>query len=392
MSTFFGLPVSGQTQWEIQNSLGFETTYFSLAFGNDRFVLATGWGTVFTSTDGTEWVEQQSSDDMPLYSITCGNGLFVAIGELGRITTSPDGIEWTEQECGVNVTLVTVTYGNELFVAVGDVGTILTSPDGVDWTLRETGTSGFLNGIVYGDGIFVACGDYNDSDTSSVILTSPDGIIWSRRNSGVQTTIWPIAYGNGVFIAANNSWYRESKNGVVILYSYDGITWNTNISQSLYLQDIVFANDRFVAAGEKGSIITSENGIEWNSVPSPTNDWIVGLVYGNDRFIAFTQYGVPIVSLADNTAAATRRRVPSENGIQVEYNGSGLKIYRPTAIQSSALTFSLLTLDGRLKASYTFDPGVPVMNLPLSGLAKGQYIVTAGPGGGTEVCRKIVKK
>jgi hypothetical protein len=50
--------------------------------------------------------------------------------------------------------------------------------------------------------------------------------------------------------------------------------------------DVIFANGLFVQVGNDGSISTSGDGTNWVSRTSGTNGWLMGVTYGNDKFVA----------------------------------------------------------------------------------------------------------
>src|SRR5213596_722874 len=105
-----------------------------------------------------------------LNGVTYGNNSFVAVGLGGAVAASSDGTNWVSQNSGTSGDLYGVTYGNGVFVAVGGLGLILSS-DGLNWTPATSGTDALLNGVTYGDGTFVAVGDI-DIFGDATILTS----------------------------------------------------------------------------------------------------------------------------------------------------------------------------------------------------------------------------
>jgi hypothetical protein len=145
--------------------------FSGIAYGNGRYVVAGGTGTLFVSTSGTNWTAFSTGTNW-LTDVAFGNGLFVGIGN-GNLV-SPGG--WANVSPGV----------------------ILTSSDGENWTLQETpfgpaaGTG--LNSIAYGGGWFVIIGD-------EAILTSPDGIHWRARHSPTKAQLLSVAYADGSFVA-----------------------------------------------------------------------------------------------------------------------------------------------------------------------------------------------
>ena len=70
-----------------------------------------------------------------------------------------------------------------------------------------------------------------------------------------------------------------------ILTSSDGITWNSiasGTSNSLYA--ITFGKGLFVTAGTEGTILTSSDGISWTERNSGTTTAIYKIAYGGNQF------------------------------------------------------------------------------------------------------------
>jgi len=174
------------------------------------------------------------------------------------ILTSPDGITWTAQVLETKYkALRGVAYGNGLFVAVGGEGIILTSRDGINWSRERSVTGEWPNSITYADGRFIAVGG------GGAVLISRDGVGWTQRTTGTGVVfkgiLRSVAYGNGIFMAVgeNIGEYSGTLYGIVRVSS-DGINWtelNPGTRRRLYA--VTYGNNRFVAVGEKGTILTS---------------------------------------------------------------------------------------------------------------------------------------
>ena len=151
-----------------------------------KYLIVGSLGTIFISSDGTNWTSKYSGTSDSLSGVTYGNGTFVTVGYTGTILTSPDGTTWTSRSSGTSNRLYGVTYGNGTFVMVGQSGTIFTSPDGTTWTERTSGTSERLFGVTYGNGTFVVEGE------NGTILTSLDGTTWTERTSGTSNHLYDV--------------------------------------------------------------------------------------------------------------------------------------------------------------------------------------------------------
>ena len=114
--------------WTWRNPLPTGNNLNGITYGNGQFVAVGNLGTILTSTDGTNWIQQQSGTAIGLWGIAYGNGQFVAEGGPGIILTSADGVKWAKHQPGP---VGPIAYGNGQFVAVGG-DTVMTSADGVN--------------------------------------------------------------------------------------------------------------------------------------------------------------------------------------------------------------------------------------------------------------------
>lgn len=274
---------------------------WGVAYGNGTFVavgdeftdtISANSGTIFTSSDGTNWTNRNSGISDNLFGISWVNGIFVTVG-WNTISTSPDGVNWTERYRTPYLTcpfpLYSVTYGNGTFVAVGNLS-IFTSIDGINWTHRDPGVIVDLTGVTFGNGIFVAVGP-------NIILTSSDGINWTIRRNTVGSSevdiFCDVAFGNGKYVAVG--WGGINS---LIFTSSDGTNWGPidielSDGQFLSLYSIIYWNGLFIAVGvidvgdtQSAVVFTSLDGVNW--VKSNWGGYagsFEDIVYGNRTFV-----------------------------------------------------------------------------------------------------------
>lgn len=84
-----------------------------------------------------------------IHSSVYANNTYIAVGEGGSIYTSTDSTNWFKQEVVTNSDLHDIVYGNHEFVAVGSNGTVITSENGINWFVRATPVTSDLNSIIY---------------------------------------------------------------------------------------------------------------------------------------------------------------------------------------------------------------------------------------------------
>ena len=110
--------------------------------------MASFGGYIFTSSDGTSWVNVISRSASALKDVAYGNSQFAAVGDNGTIQTSSDGTSWTLKNTGVTTAFNGITYGNSIWLIVGESGNIHTS-DGETLTSRTSDTTVPLNRVIY---------------------------------------------------------------------------------------------------------------------------------------------------------------------------------------------------------------------------------------------------
>jgi hypothetical protein len=281
-------------------------SWTDIAYGSpDGFVVVgdglNGTAAVSAAGDETWALAEPTSSKGAWRAVEHGNGRYVAIGS-GNYGSmwSITGINWTRTEpdnsnggpAGTVNAWKALAFGNGYFVAVaGDSPDIMYSSNGMNWTRVPDPSYGLSvnernsrwQGCTYGvgsDGVgrFVAVGILYDK---RAMYSEDDGASWTLVEVP-QRSWYDVAYGNGIFTAV-------SLDPGVIMYSYDGIEWtesNTGVNHDF--SSVVFANGKFMAAGNTAATMSSVNGITWVAGPSavgPTNYWY-NIAYGNDKYIA----------------------------------------------------------------------------------------------------------
>ena len=257
--------------------------------GNNQFVAIDSWP--FVSPDGIAWeliadfnFEGQALAWSPSLS------LYVAVGDAGYISTSTDGRTWTTVDPAPTVDdIFGVAWLNGRFYAAGAAQGILTSIDGTTWVNATTpGAPLALESIAWngqtGTGaVYVATG-------YSTVLVSSDGDTWTEAAVPPLGFNDSVAWGGGL---ANCFVTVGSDNH--IFSSSDGQTWTRRFLSAspvigqLSLNEVTWTGMRFVAVGEKGMILASEDGIDWSIVASGAD--LNGLAHDGSRFIAVGDHG-----------------------------------------------------------------------------------------------------
>ena len=307
----------------------------AVTYGAGTFVDGGDKGTLYKSTDGVNWREVSSSTIYRIMGVYYKQGKFFATGFNKTILTSPDGNSWTtvitsnpvqdndyyngltegaggklvavgsqngaliatstnggttwveqSQPAGASSQFTSVTNNGDFYVAVGYGNLIYKSTDATDgsWVQQVSPVSGEFTSIVYANGKFVAAGGTGQNSDYGYIMTSTDGENWtSRYTSQIDGSyLEDVNYANGKFIAVGH--------GSTILVSNDGETWtpSTNgIDPDEYFYGVTYGNGTYVVDNGYGVFYTSTNGVNWvrHEPYGPSSSMYGGATDGNGTLV-----------------------------------------------------------------------------------------------------------
>jgi hypothetical protein len=157
-----------------------------VAWFKNQYVVAGDQGTVLTSPDGTNWVQQTTPTLKLLSSLAASPDLLVATGDDGALMTSPDATNWTTRASNTTNWLYRARHFHGSFIAVGQNGTLLTSADGTNWTQQTSGTTAWLYDAAWIDGTWFAVG------TQGTVLSSDNAVTWTDRGSITPKALYAV--------------------------------------------------------------------------------------------------------------------------------------------------------------------------------------------------------
>jgi len=175
-----------------------------------------------------------------------GLGTYVAVGNGGKIFTSTDNlVTWTPAAVSnpPNTSdLFDVAFLNNLFLATGAGGTLLTSTDGINWNAQTSSTTKPLRGAAFrsSPALYVVVGD------AGTIVTSTDGTTWDPPIAAplLSQNLTAVRFGSR-FVAVGQ--------GGAALYSDDGLSWSMASGSSGDLSGVVYTPSMYVAVGAAGA-------------------------------------------------------------------------------------------------------------------------------------------
>ncbi|MCP4684498.1 MAG: hypothetical protein GY867_03520, partial [bacterium] len=246
--TNFGTVVTSTTgsNWEERHSLA--ATYFSgLAYSSDKYVALGGYNgearSIYFSSDGTSWIQVWEPVAGEIFDLIRGGGQFVGVGEYGHVFLSDDGQNWDRVAAAGSIDLRTVAWSGSKYLALGD-STAHKSSDGTTWTNRR--------------------------------INVPDGSV-------IKQVTWAEGQFRGVG-------YRipDSADGYYCFFSSaDGYTWTTRKLKNDLIapSDLVWTGARYMIFGRFGTLMTSANGEEWDILEAGTEAEFSGMAVSSRRLL-----------------------------------------------------------------------------------------------------------
>jgi hypothetical protein len=325
--------------WHIRapEILGSTTSFMRVAYGEGMFVAAGYDGSFAVSNDGSNWRTNMPTNAVPWIGLGYAAGQFMAVG--GGPTTlvsSTDGTNWVSQPFpDVNAVPSELCSANDTFwlcvrSQVDQSRSLFVSTNGTNWvrTAGEffSGAPGAYYSVAYGSGLY-ACvgwdtsyfGGPNPGYSAPTIKVSSDATNWITEFTGVDpadltnardgTGLQRVTYGDKFVAVANNCHvYNNFTSGRGIWYSGDGTNWTYEITTFPDLRSVACGNGTYVAVGGysgfgiPGVVLTSPDGVQWNSAAISSTNYLTDVVFGQGTFVAVGTFGQifqsdPVLSL-----------------------------------------------------------------------------------------------
>jgi hypothetical protein len=258
---------------------------------------------VATSMDGTVWTLTPTFTKESLRRVLFTGERFAVLSDTGSLFTSTDGNDWIPIASGLPY-LADVIHTGTRYIGRLDGG-ITTSEDGVIWTQRVQSEELNIRSVAP-----VSIGRVNGKYvifTSDALFVSPDGLTWSRTEKPVtagKKIPMAISYGNGVYVllvsypALTGEFYTGIPAGSEIYTSTDGNQWTQRYaSDSEVLMHISFVHGTFIATGPTGALRTSTDGVNWTHRVSGAAGFPGTAYRGRERAFYFNeQFFIPTES------------------------------------------------------------------------------------------------
>ena len=295
------------TDFKLVN-LGTEDWLEGVAASPNLLVAVGDNAAVYTSSDGTVWQFRPQSFTAWLRSVAFGSGTFVAVGEGGFIASSTDGIRWQPRSSGTTTDLNRIAWLSDRFLVAGDKGITLTSSTGGVWQPVVTGATNALFAAGEQSRWRLVAGDAEARSHESALSWSNE--LDRTKPSPAPTWTYYDAVDDGF------GFLLGGRTGVIV----EGITnltgrfdWTTH-SDTIrnWLWDVTRSTDIYLAVGDRATVMTSGNGLDWELelVPnSVTNSIFLGVGGTTNLVIAVGDKGSIIFSANTLTNVAVTNLV-----------------------------------------------------------------------------------
>jgi hypothetical protein len=172
-------------------------TLQGIAASENLFIVSGESGALFTSPDGTNWLDRTTNTASFLSGVAIGPGACVAVGANGTLLRSDaDGTAWTPVSMETSDWLYRVRWIENQFIVTGQNGKIYTSPDGSSWTPRASGTTRWLTDATFVDGQWFVTG------YQGTLLASTNLVNWTRHPLPTIKSLFAAASMQGQLVVA----------------------------------------------------------------------------------------------------------------------------------------------------------------------------------------------
>ena len=326
------------TSWSTKTIADSVVNTTDIVLGNGVYIMTSSNTAtpIYKSTDGIVWTTRSSALTVPsiaLNSVAYGSDYYVAVGN--GIVNSTDTTTWTQRktydavfEVLLNGTAYVTTTGYTGFIAVGkglrydytsgltelvatNIIAYSTDNDGNSWSDVATLTPNGFNAVTSNGTIAIAVGENN------VFYQTSNGANWTGINEvlvtginsatdrlGVASTAGftdadPIRFSDSFSsLTAGITYYVKGINTTQVqIYTDAGLTALVALTSGaipdqcrmyyydvtdVTLNDIIYANNLWMAVGNTGRIQTSTDGLTWTTQTSGTTEHLSGITYNSD--------------------------------------------------------------------------------------------------------------
>ena len=161
-------------------------------------------------------------------------------------------------------------------------------------TRTDIGTSFIVRSMAYGNDTYVAVGN-----NANIRYLHKNSSIWGECDvsyHSTSSTFTSVTYGKGMFVCVEYYEENEEKNSI-LHKSLDGIEWEQIQHFNFGIENITYANGRFILVGSQGYIAFTDDLITFTPTNSKIENDIISVTYGKNRYVAVSNKGDILYSL-----------------------------------------------------------------------------------------------
>ena len=294
---------------------------------------------------GKDWTVRSSYTDIEYQGITRNiYGVFVAVGSTTGINTSTDGQTWNDSGNSLVLGDLNAVAGmNTHTVVVGASGTVGYSTDGNTYQPSTLLRRRNVFPLVFFDDI-TASQDFNDvtfGETKGVLVGAAGTIAFTVAGEAGFGTAFEVTQKfstsnlNGV--GSNGDTFVAVGDNGTILRSNNGESWSgvTTTSITTKLNHAHYGGGQWIAVGAAGSVIrSSDNGVNWTVVSAGSTFDLTRVGYANSVWVAIGQSGMVLNSVDTNNWY--KKYV----GVRTDFNGLAFGDNKFVAVGLSSAIYS----------------------------------------------------
>jgi hypothetical protein len=218
--------------------------------GEERYLIAGGGGSVFSSTNGTTWNQRVSNTSSVLYvaSYVASQGFYFIAGTSFN-ASSTDGITWDARTNITTGSIYTFAEWTSLnLYVVGLLTTnIYTSTNMITWTSRTSFATGSTRCFYVDGGVLLA------GDAAGGYIRATSSTVWTRKQLPTNTVITGIKQINSEYVVTGwNAFGAVAPDGTFnnMKLFYSGVTNE--------LDGPLFANNKYYLSSNEGLFTTTD--------------------------------------------------------------------------------------------------------------------------------------
>ena len=374
---------TASAQWlQIDHNRFVGAAEMCLAASNGNIFAGTLGGGVFRCAENdTNWTAVNSGGSGMVWSLAVnGSNIFAGAGG-GIFLSTNNGTSWTAVNSGLpaNISVYSLAVsGSNIFAGTDNRKVFLSTNNGTSWTEADSGLTGAaVYSFAVSDGNVFA-----GTNGSGVFHSSNNGATWTPVNSGLPAlNCWHLA-------ASGNNIFAGSCEGGVYRFSNNGATWaevNSGLPESTWVFSFAVSGSHiFVGTGAGSVFLSTDSGTSWAGLYDGLPGWGVdGLAVGESNiFASVTAHAMhqiwrrPLSEIVGTISGKQQQGMvkPYAGGFKINISKNGIAVSLPSS--DGPVTIGLFTIAGKRIYSATHQAYNGTLNIPVSGLSMGTYLMS----------------